>query len=87
MFYSVFVEGINIVLSLFLLLASVIAVKKGVRIIRYMALAFAIIFTSSFISILYVFTIGPSYFGSIIVPEIALFLIMIVFYVGVLKGS
>ncbi|MHB1492650.1 MAG: hypothetical protein ACYCSG_00775 [Thermoplasmataceae archaeon] len=83
----ILVEGINIVLSLFLLAVSSMAVKKGVRIFKYMLVSFAIIFISTFITALSAFNIGPAYFGSMIIPELALFLVMILFYVGVIKGN
>ena len=81
------IEGINLVLSLFLILVSSLAVKKGVRIFKYMLLSFFIIFVSTLISVLPAFNIGPDYLGSMITPEIALLLVMILFYIGVLKAN
>lgn len=81
------IEGVNLVLSLFLILVSSLAVKKGVRIFKYMLLSFFIIFVSTLISVLPAFNIGPDWFGSMIIPEVALLLVMILFYLGVLKGN
>lgn len=86
--YFVLLAGISIVLSIFMMLVTLRAVRRGgMRIFRYLGASFALILLANAIVIADLFY--PSILASAVVPGfiIADLLILLLFYSGIVRGT
>ncbi|MHB1439776.1 MAG: hypothetical protein ACYCSO_03065 [Cuniculiplasma sp.] len=84
---SLVISGINIVVSIFLFVIAFKAVRKGLRIMRYLVSFFALVFVDS---VFIVFTYFDLTYLSRYDPlflEITAMIVMLLFYEGIIRGK
>jgi len=86
--YFALLAGVSVVLSIFMMLVTIRAVRKGgMRIFKYLAGSFALILVTNAIVIFDLFY--PAILSSLVVPGfiIADLLILLLFYSGIVRGT
>ena len=86
--YYAAIAAVSVVLSIFMLAVTLRATRRaGVRILKYLAASFILIFLTNLLVILNLFY--PASFGILIIPGfiVADLLILLLFYSGIIRGS
>lgn len=84
---SLLISGINVVVSLFLLLVSVKAVRKGVGIIKYLSAFFGLVLLDSVYIVITNFGLDFLNAYSQILLELTALIVMLLFYSGMIRGK
>jgi hypothetical protein len=86
--YYAAIAAVSVVLSIFMLAVTLRATRRaGVRILKYLAASFILIFLTNLLVLFNLFY--PAYFGTVIIPGfvVADLLILLLFYSGIIRGS
>ena len=84
---SILISGVNVVVSLFLLLVSLKAVRKGVGIIKYLSAFFGLVLLDSLYIVITNFGVNFLSEYNQILLEITALIVMLLFYSGMIRGK
>ncbi|MCL5888801.1 MAG: hypothetical protein M1597_02435 [Candidatus Thermoplasmatota archaeon] len=85
--FSILISGINAVVSVFLLVVSMKALRKGLRIVRYLAAFFGLVFIDSLSIVASNFGIAFLENYTSLMLELTALIVMLLFYVGMIRGK
>ncbi|MCI2412661.1 hypothetical protein [Cuniculiplasma divulgatum] len=84
---SILISGVNVVVSLFLLLVSLKAVRKGVGIIKYLSAFFGLVLLDSLYIVITNFGVNFLSEYNQILLEMTALIVMLLFYSGMIRGK
>lgn len=84
---SILLSGVNVVVSLFLLLVSLKAVRKGVGIIKYLSAFFGLVLLDSLYIVITNFGVNFLSEYNQILLEMTALIVMLLFYSGMIRGK